>query len=143
MMPNTDTSSPVVEAPMPKYFRIKQAVLARLRELDPEVVLYFSGSRQSVYQVNMWLPVLAALPQRSIVLLRERYLLEKLAPTEVPVVCMSSGISVMQASHQLLQGNFFWSDQFSRFFCANQGGIVQYGKKPFEIRQVLVRRLCL
>jgi CDP-glycerol glycerophosphotransferase (TagB/SpsB family) len=71
--------------------------LRRIRGLHAEVVLYFSGLPESTYQVNMWLETLERLPYRTVVLLRERHVLDGLAPTHLPVVCMPSGVSVMQA----------------------------------------------
>ncbi|MEV7415853.1 hypothetical protein AB0O40_11435, partial [Streptomyces sp. NPDC089919] len=49
-------------------------VSAWIGRYRPSVVLYFSGSRDSAYQLDMWLEPLAALPDaRPLVLLRERH----------------------------------------------------------------------
>ncbi|MCZ9347931.1 hypothetical protein NGM37_60665, partial [Streptomyces sp. TRM76130] len=56
-----------------------------LREYRPETVLYFSGSKDSAYQVNMWLETMEQLRTRPLVILRERVILQNLAPTTVPV----------------------------------------------------------
>ncbi|MGW3241730.1 hypothetical protein [Streptomyces sp. NPDC001070] len=61
----------------------------------PTTVLYFSGSKESAYQVNMWLDTMAQLEGRPLVLLREHYILPKLAPTTVPVVSVPSGVHLM------------------------------------------------
>jgi hypothetical protein len=61
---------------------------ARLAELAPEVVLYFSGSTDSAYQVNMWLSTLDGLGHRALILLRERPLLPLLGRTATPAVCV-------------------------------------------------------
>ncbi|MBL1099533.1 hypothetical protein [Streptomyces coffeae] len=61
----------------------------------PETILHFSGSRDSAYQVNMWLAAVAALPTPSLVLLRERHLVEELAPTPLPVLCVPSAVHLM------------------------------------------------
>ncbi|GGO80865.1 CDP-glycerol glycerophosphotransferase family protein [Wenjunlia tyrosinilytica] len=66
-----------------------------LRGYRPTVALYFSGSRTSAYQANMWLETLAALDERPLVILRERYIVPKLAPTSVPVLCVPSAVHLM------------------------------------------------
>jgi hypothetical protein len=83
---------------LPSHAVWEAQVLRRIRDLRIEVVLYFSGSDpSSVYQINMWLETLERLPYRSVVLLREREILDGLAPTTLPVACMPFGVSVMQA----------------------------------------------
>ncbi|MFJ6660712.1 hypothetical protein ACIQNG_30845 [Streptomyces sp. NPDC091377] len=66
-----------------------------LRVHRPETVLYFSGSKDSAYQVNMWLETMEQLDSRPLVILRERAVLERLAPTTVPVVCVPGGVHLM------------------------------------------------
>ncbi|MFF7328786.1 hypothetical protein [Streptomyces sp. NPDC008150] len=61
----------------------------------PETVLYFSGSKDSAYQVNMWLETMEQLDSRPLVLLRERAILERMTPTTVPVVCVPGGVHLM------------------------------------------------
>lgn len=61
----------------------------------PTTVLYFSGSKDSAYQVNMWLETLQELEGRPLILLRERHTLAALAPTSVPVLCVPSAVHVM------------------------------------------------
>lgn len=72
-------------------------MLQHLRDLHAQVVLYFSGSIESTYQLNMWLETLEQLPFRTVVLLRERPVFDCLATTTLPVACLPSGVSVMQA----------------------------------------------
>jgi CDP-glycerol glycerophosphotransferase (TagB/SpsB family) len=72
-------------------------MLQHIRDLHAQVVFYFSGTPDSTYQINMWLETLEQLPYRTVVLLRERHIFESLAPTTLPVACMPSGVSVMQA----------------------------------------------
>ncbi|MBQ1088202.1 hypothetical protein [Streptomyces sp. B93] len=79
----------------PHANRILAAVDDWLREYRPQTVLYFSGSKDSAYQVNMWLETMAQLETRALVVLRERGILEKLAPTTVPVVCVPGGVHLM------------------------------------------------
>ncbi len=68
---------------------------AWLREYRPQTVLYFSGSKESAYQVNMWLETMEQLDTRPLIVLRERVILQNLAPTTVPVVCVPGGIHLM------------------------------------------------
>ncbi|MCX5259112.1 CDP-glycerol glycerophosphotransferase family protein [Streptomyces canus] len=66
-----------------------------LREYRPETVLYFSGSKDSAYQVNMWLETMEQLDSRPLIILRERVILQNLAPTTVPVICVPGGVHLM------------------------------------------------
>ncbi|MEU8349006.1 hypothetical protein [Streptomyces sp. NPDC048845] len=66
-----------------------------LREHRPTTVLYFSGSKDSAYQVNMWLETMENVDGVPLVLLRERHLLPQLAATTVPVVCVPSAVHLM------------------------------------------------
>ena len=66
-----------------------------LRAYRPETVLYFSGSKDSAYQVNMWLETMEQLDTRPLVILRERIILRKLARTSVPVICVPGGVHLM------------------------------------------------
>ncbi|MFG2936107.1 hypothetical protein [Streptomyces sp. NPDC048282] len=66
-----------------------------LAEYRPATVLYFSGSKDSAYQLNMWLETMEQLDSRPLVLLRERVILQNLAPTTVPVICVPGGVHLM------------------------------------------------
>ncbi|MGR8010577.1 hypothetical protein [Streptomyces hypolithicus] len=66
-----------------------------LREYRPNVVLYFSGSRESAYQVNMWLDTMKQLDGRPLIILRERHIVPQLAPTSVPMICVPSATHLM------------------------------------------------
>ncbi|MFJ9894853.1 hypothetical protein ACIQPR_16190 [Streptomyces sp. NPDC091280] len=74
---------------------ILEAVDGWLREYQPQTVLCFSGSKDSAYQVNMWLETMEQLDTRPLVLLRERVILQNLAPTKVPVICVPGGVHLM------------------------------------------------
>jgi hypothetical protein len=71
------------------------AVGDEVRALRPEVAVYFSGSASSVYQLNMWLPVLEQLDRRPVVILRERANLHRLGETTLPVVCLPGAVDLM------------------------------------------------
>ncbi|MFI1567870.1 hypothetical protein ACH4ZX_33430 [Streptomyces sp. NPDC020490] len=79
----------------PTAEKVLAAVDDWLREYQPETVLYFSGSRDSAYQVNMWLETMEQLDSRPLVILRERVILANLAPTTVPVICVPGGVHLM------------------------------------------------
>jgi len=61
----------------------------------PQVALYFSGSIDSAYQINMWLPTVAKLDRRAVVIMRERQLVTEIVPTTLPVVCLPSAVDLM------------------------------------------------
>lgn len=66
-----------------------------LRTYRPTTVLYFSGSAQSTYQVNMWLETLSEMEGRPLVILRERHTLTDLGNTSTPVACVPSAVHLM------------------------------------------------
>ncbi|MFJ5304022.1 hypothetical protein [Streptomyces sp. NPDC088350] len=74
---------------------ILDAVDDWLHEYKPQTVLCFSGSKDSAYQVNMWLETMEELDTRPLVLLRERVILQNLAPTKAPVICVPGGVHLM------------------------------------------------
>ncbi len=49
-------------------------------------VLYFSGDRESTYQVNQWMPVIERLEEPVLILLREAGHLNRMPPTRHPVI---------------------------------------------------------
>ncbi|GAA3823490.1 hypothetical protein GCM10022403_066180 [Streptomyces coacervatus] len=79
----------------PKAEKVLAAVDNWLHEYKPETVLYFSGSKDSAYQVNMWLETMEQLDSKPLVILRERVILTNLAPTTVPVICVPGGVHLM------------------------------------------------
>ncbi|GGW18321.1 hypothetical protein GCM10018980_47200 [Streptomyces capoamus] len=79
----------------PKAEIVLAAVDDWLAAYRPETVLYFSGSKDSAYQVNMWLETMEQLDTRPLIILRERAILNNLAPTTVPVICVPGGVHLM------------------------------------------------
>ncbi|MFJ3716536.1 hypothetical protein [Streptomyces sp. NPDC090057] len=79
----------------PKAEAVLSALDDWLAEYRPETVLYFSGSKDSAYQVNMWLETMEQLETRPLIILRERVILSSLAPTTVPVICVPGGVHLM------------------------------------------------
>lgn len=67
-----------------------------LSDYRPSTVLYFSGSNDSAYQVDMWLDAMAELEgERPLVILRERGVLLQLADTDMPVLCVPGSVHLM------------------------------------------------
>ncbi|MBO3750373.1 CDP-glycerol glycerophosphotransferase family protein [Streptosporangiaceae bacterium NEAU-GS5] len=75
--------------------RVIGEVNSQIATYGPEILLYFSGSADSVYQINMWLGTLEKIDRRTLVVLRERGMIDLLGPTTLPVICIPSGASLM------------------------------------------------
>jgi len=73
-------------------------VRERIREYRPEVVLYFSGSVNSAYQINMWLSTLGQLTRPAMIMMRERNVVPLLGRTSLPVVCIEDLVELMNFS---------------------------------------------
>ncbi|WP_299527402.1 hypothetical protein [uncultured Streptomyces sp.] len=80
---------------VPPEGKILAAVDTWLKSYKPTVVLYFSGSKDSAYQVNMWLETMGQLDGRPLIVLRERAIVPQLASTSVPVLCVPGGVHLM------------------------------------------------
>jgi hypothetical protein len=80
---------------LPSDERMLAVVHQQVVTYRPEIVIYFSGTTDSLYQINMWLDVVTALPYRSMILMRERANVALLAPTSLPVVCLPSAVDLM------------------------------------------------
>ncbi|MEU9732715.1 hypothetical protein [Streptomyces sp. NPDC048002] len=74
-----------------------------LAEYRPTVGLYFSGGTSSAYQANMWLEPLSRLQGRPLIVLRERFMVQKLAATDVPVICLPKVSTLMRLEQSTLQ----------------------------------------
>ncbi|MBT2524275.1 hypothetical protein J7E91_02195 [Streptomyces sp. ISL-99] len=59
-----------------------------LAEYRPTVAMYFSGGTSSAYQANMWLSTLSALDGKPLIVLRERFMVQKIQATDVPILCI-------------------------------------------------------
>ncbi|MFU0243184.1 CDP-glycerol glycerophosphotransferase family protein, partial [Streptomyces scabiei] len=77
-----------------------EAWLTRYR---PTVGLYFSGGASSAYQANMWLEPLARLDERPVIVLRERHMVQRIAATDIPVVCLPKVSTLMRLEHSTLR----------------------------------------
>ncbi|MEU9268021.1 hypothetical protein AB0E04_21570 [Streptomyces sp. NPDC048251] len=105
----------------PKADKVLGTVSAWLREYRPQTVLYFSGSDDSAYQVNMWLETMEQMESRPLVILRERTVLEKMAPTSVPVVCVPGGVHLMNMDLSMVR---------VALYCANVGKNIHLLRVP-------------
>ncbi|MDH6191439.1 hypothetical protein M2168_004471 [Streptomyces sp. CZ24] len=76
---------------------------AWLAEYRPTVGMYFSGGTTSAYQANMWLEPLAALDGRPVIVLRERFMVQKIAATDIPVICLPKVATLMRLEHSTLR----------------------------------------
>ncbi|MFH8972632.1 hypothetical protein [Streptomyces sp. NPDC017890] len=76
---------------------------AWLAEYRPTVGLYFSGGASSAYQANMWLEPLARLDGRPLIVLRERFMVQRIAATDIPVVCLPKVSTLMCLEHSTLR----------------------------------------
>lgn len=76
---------------------------AWLAEYRPTVGLYFSGGASSAYQADMWLEPLARLEGRPVIVLRERFMVQRIAATDLPVVCLPKVSTLMLLEHSTLR----------------------------------------
>ncbi|MGW2225739.1 hypothetical protein [Streptomyces formicae] len=58
-----------------------------LADYKPTVAMYFSGGTTSAYQANMWLSTLSQLDGKPLIVLRERFMVQKIDATDVPIIC--------------------------------------------------------
>ncbi|MET7853726.1 hypothetical protein [Streptomyces avermitilis] len=58
-----------------------------LAKYKPTVAMYFSGGTSSAYQANMWLSTLSSVEGKPLIVLRERFMVQKIEATDVPVIC--------------------------------------------------------
>ncbi|MFD7918211.1 hypothetical protein ACFV3R_03145 [Streptomyces sp. NPDC059740] len=74
-----------------------------LAQYRPTVGMYFSGGTSSAYQANMWLSTLDALEGRPIIVLRERFMMQKIEATDIPIVCLPKVAHLMRLEHSTLK----------------------------------------
>ncbi|WP_326795884.1 hypothetical protein OG946_10620 [Streptomyces sp. NBC_01808] len=83
--------------------RVREWFVGWLQEYQPTVGLYFSGGATSAYQANMWVSTLAALDGRPLIVLRERFMVQKITATDVPIVCLPKVADLMLLEHSTLK----------------------------------------
>ncbi|TPQ20123.1 hypothetical protein [Streptomyces sporangiiformans] len=58
-----------------------------LDDYQPTVAMYFSGGTTSAYQANMWLSTLSSIDAKPLIVLRERFMVQKIDATDIPIIC--------------------------------------------------------
>jgi hypothetical protein len=91
---------------------LRLAVDAAVETLAPRLMLYFSGSADSTYQLSMWLSTLERLDEPAVVVVRERVHMRQVPATTVPLVCVPSATEFMA---------FGWSSVRVAAYVANVG----------------------
>ncbi|MGW8376142.1 hypothetical protein [Streptomyces sp. ODS28] len=74
-----------------------------LADYRPTTGMYFSGGTTSAYQANMWLSTLDKLDGNPIIVLRERFMVQKIDATDIPIVCIPKVSHLMALEHSTLQ----------------------------------------
>ncbi|MYU55225.1 hypothetical protein EYS09_05815 [Streptomyces kasugaensis] len=69
----------------------------------PTTGMYFSGGSASAYQANMWLSTLAGLDGKPVIVLRERFMVQKIEATDIPVLCIPKVAHLMRLEHSTLK----------------------------------------
>ncbi|MBM7786975.1 hypothetical protein [Tenggerimyces flavus] len=70
--------------------RFTAAIQRALGKVAPNVALYFGGSPETLYQLEMWVETFEHLDVPTVILVRDRDTLRRLGPTRVPVLCVES-----------------------------------------------------
>jgi hypothetical protein len=108
-----------------RFFRLLHDQVVGMK---PEAVVYFSGSPESVYQVNMWLSVIDQLPRRTLILLRERGIAQLIEQTKAPIACIVNPVDLM---------NFSLPDVRLAMYVANVGKNIHLLRVP-NIQHVFI-----
>ena len=74
-----------------------------LAEYRPTVGMYFSGGTTSAYQANMWLSTLAQIDGKPLIVLRERFMVQKIQSTDIPIICIPKVAHLMHLEHSELR----------------------------------------
>lgn len=73
-----------------------------LARYQPTTAMYFSGGTTSAYQANMWLSTLSEL-EKPLIVLRERFMVQKIDATDVPVICFPKVSSMFSLENSTLK----------------------------------------
>lgn len=74
-----------------------------LADYRPTMGMYFSGGTTSAYQANMWLSTMGALDGSPLIVLRERFMMQKIEATDVPVLCIPKVVHLMALEKSTLK----------------------------------------
>ncbi|MFI6872774.1 hypothetical protein ACIBL6_04970 [Streptomyces sp. NPDC050400] len=74
-----------------------------LAAYKPTVAMYFSGGTTSAYQANMWLSTLADVDGKPLIVLRERFMVNKIDATDVPIICFPKVATMFSLENSTLK----------------------------------------
>ncbi|MYT69701.1 MULTISPECIES: hypothetical protein [unclassified Streptomyces] len=74
-----------------------------LADYRPTVAMYFSGGTTSAYQANMWLSTLADVDGKPLIVLRERFMVNKIDATDVPIICFPKVATMFSLENSTLK----------------------------------------
>lgn len=103
--------------------RVPGAVQQAVTELAPDLVLYYGGSADALYQLEMWLATFEASDHRTLVVLRDREALRLLRPTSLPVVCIPAGTALVSFDLSTVRGALFVSNAATNIHLIRKGGM--------------------
>lgn len=103
--------------------RVPEAVQAAVTELAPDLVLYYGGTADALYQLEMWLPTFESSGHRTLVVLRDREALRLLRPTTLPVVCIPAGTALVAFDLSTVRGALFVSNAATNIHLIRKGGM--------------------
>ncbi|MFD3560017.1 hypothetical protein ACFWVU_10130 [Streptomyces sp. NPDC058686] len=74
-----------------------------LADYKPTVAMYFSGGTSSAYQANMWLSTLSQVDGKPLIVLRERFMVQKIDATDVPIICFPKVATMFSLENSTLK----------------------------------------
>ncbi|MGW6152628.1 hypothetical protein ACWFRM_05790 [Streptomyces sp. NPDC055144] len=74
-----------------------------LAAYEPTVAMYFSGGTSSAYQANMWLSTLSEVDGKPLIVLRERFMVQKIDATDVPIICFPKVATMFSLENSTLK----------------------------------------
>jgi hypothetical protein len=103
--------------------RVPEAVQEAVTGYAPDVVLYYGGTADAVYQVEMWLRTLETGGHRPLVLMRDRDAWRRLGPTTLPVVCIPAATTLVSFDLGTVRGALFVANGMSNMHLLRMGGM--------------------
>ncbi len=112
----------------PDRQQLLDGVGAALGSYGPQVVLYFSGSPNEIYQAEMWIQTLERMPHPSLVVVRQRHAIRSIGRTRLPIVCIPRAVDLM---------NFALPDARLALYVANVGNNIHFLREP-RVKHVFI-----
>jgi hypothetical protein len=103
--------------------RVPAAVQEAVTAYAPDVVLYYGGTAEAVYQVEMWLRTLEAGNHRPLVLMRDREAWRRLGRTTLPVVCIPAATTLVSFDLGTVRGALFVANGMTNMHLLRMGGM--------------------